>query len=307
MAENAKPKPWHVCRDCLDPIADGLQEIGANLHRSYNFSVADALRCEERELHESAPGYDVKRLKPSQQKRMAEIEAELAKRPEPVQPDDIRRLYENHHLDFAVTYLKITISVEFARDLENSLQAPYQKFAALDHRARDILTGGGNTWFRHATRRLIDKHHELSREQFPDLENQPENEELPADLRAVQEEIVEPFSGLGWEILRAAKYVRHSSVVLKAKLERREPNHDELPPESLGDTERYVLMAAQADEYQTGARIVERATNGSADSGHMRNMLSSLKRRGLLESPPNNRGYRTSDKGRNALNNVSTL
>jgi len=129
-------------------------------------------------------------------------------------PHEIEFLYKDHDVEFLIAWLKVFISVDFAKDLEEILFGPLRRLGKLSFRADQILSGDmagtsrSVTYHRNAIHRVLDERYAELQEQHP---------ERP-DHDPVLDEIEEPFSEIKQELRSAVRYLRHVYVLLDAKI-----------------------------------------------------------------------------------------
>jgi hypothetical protein len=146
---------------------------------------------------------------------MSELKKQLkALPPPPVGPHSLRSLYREHNAEFAVTWLKICVSVDFAKDFESKLFQPLHKLLNLDHRACRLLNGqdvddadkdGETTWRHYAIPQAIEMEYEELRRN--------ERDYPPADG------FIERQSDLELEFTDTVTYLRQVSHILRAKMQ----------------------------------------------------------------------------------------
>jgi hypothetical protein len=219
MAERGEP--WHVCDDCLEPLARELFALANQFNVHFDVAKRDEVDSEHASIIEAA-GYDTKRLTKAQQKRLNELSQEIKGQTEPPRPFDVESLYRQYNIDLATDWLKFNISVDYADDFKRTLADALKRFTTLDFKACQIINGDvgkeSTIQVRYAIRRLIDRHYELLREQFPNHEAHPERDELPDDLRAVEVEILDEYTFVEQEIRKTAEYLGRTSILVRSKL-----------------------------------------------------------------------------------------
>jgi len=137
---------------------------------------------------------------------------------DPPSPDQIEWLYEAHHLDALVTWMKLGASVEFAEDFEATLLNPLREFQRLSFRACQILDGdmeGASTeakCHRHPVTTAIDRRYALLRD-LPDDQGEEARFSDP-----VLKEIEDPYVVVHQQFQQAVKYLGQVEVSIRAKL-----------------------------------------------------------------------------------------
>ena len=74
MAERGKP--WHVCDDCLEPLAGELFALARRFRIPFDVAKHDRLEAEYESIIK-ANGYSTKGLSEDQQKRLDELSQQL--------------------------------------------------------------------------------------------------------------------------------------------------------------------------------------------------------------------------------------
>ena len=174
-------KPWHICDDCIDPLAKRLREIVLKWNRL---------------------GSD------------------------PPAPNRIEWLYKDCRVELAINWLKLNVSVDFAKDFEEKLFAPLQQFRRLEYRACQVLEGGldctsePTVFYRNAIRRILDERYDWLRQNLhPD-----DNYDLDKDV--IFCEIGDPYTEIEQAFGRAVKYLGEVSAILRAKSSKRSAVED---------------------------------------------------------------------------------
>ena len=137
---------------------------------------------------------------------------------EPPRSVDIDWLYDDHNVKFAITWLKLNISVDFAVDFEKTLYDPLSQFKKLDFRACQILEGdmaetSKEVIHRHqAIRTVIDNRYAWLQENHPDpYEFDRYDDEILGEIENKYGEVEHGFRD-------AADYLRQVSAILRAKI-----------------------------------------------------------------------------------------
>jgi len=272
MAERGKP--WHVCDDCLEPLAGELFALAQRFRNHFDVTKSDRLESEYRQIQEES-AYCDDRLTEVQRNRCDELLKQMSAQKAPPRPFDVECLYRDYKIDLATDWLKINISVDYAADFHRTLTAAQKRFSSLYFKACQIINGDlekeSTTQIRYAIQRLIDRHYELLREQFPNHESHPDRDELPDDLRAFEVEILDEYTIVEQEFRKAAEYLRRVSALVRPKLAKAQatfavglidrlldsPEHVELTPSQLAMLEAYLKQPGNRPslgEYQSQAR-----------------------------------------------------
>jgi hypothetical protein len=132
-------------------------------------------------------------------------------------PESIGWIYKEHDLDFAITWLKLCESVEFAKDLETTLLEPVRKFRRLDFRACQILNGDDKDatttiTCKDAIARVVERRYEQARR------NTPDEEYFDPDKDEVLSEILNPLAEIESGFRDAVRYLRQVSVILRTRI-----------------------------------------------------------------------------------------
>jgi hypothetical protein len=221
MAQSGKP--WHICDDCLDPLAHDLLSIAHRFHRSFDVAKVDRLDAEYRQIQEDSAFSD-DRLTDAQRKRRDELLEQMRAQTEPPRAFDVDSLYRQYRIDLASDWLKFNVSVEYAEDFQRTLLDTKKRFSALEFKACQIINGDeskeSTIVIRYAIQRLIDRHYELLRETFPNHESHPDREELPDDLRTFEVEILDEYTETEQQIREAGNYLRRVSALVRAKMKK---------------------------------------------------------------------------------------
>lgn len=159
-----RKRKWHICDDCIDPVADGLQKIVQRWNVFFNFERWDELQAEY-ELIAKIEMFGGE-LDDAQRERLDETARAVRSMKHPPQPRDIEDLYRDFGIldkvganKPAVNWLRFNVSKELAEDFALRLFGPLRLFHQLYFRACQILDGdeeGLSTevlWRRHAIRR----------------------------------------------------------------------------------------------------------------------------------------------------------
>lgn len=190
-------QPWHICDECLDPLADELLSLARRFF----------VRCDFEKLDRG-----------EWQGRM------------PPTPLDVESLYGKYNVREAINYLKVFVSVGFAHDFKVTLDAAQQRFVDLHHKACLICNGNDprettatTTHVRYAVQRLMARHEELLHETYTDRDYRPDREELPEDLRLVETEFVDEYTGVEQQFLDVGKYLKDTSALIRSKMTAKGP------------------------------------------------------------------------------------
>ena len=237
MAQSGKP--WHICDDCLDPLAHDLLSIAHRFYRYFDVAKADRLAAEYRQIQEDS-AYSDDRLTDAQRKRRDELLEQMRAQTDPPRAFDVDSLYRQYHIDLAIDWLKFNVSVEYAEDFQRTLNDAKKRFSALEFKACQIINGDegkeSTIVVRYPIQRLTDRHYEVLRETFPDHESHPDREELPDDLRAFEVEILDEYTETEKQIREAGNYLRRVSALVRSKMKKSD----------VGDIQRQIAEGFQA-------------------------------------------------------------
>ena len=139
-----KQKPWHICDDCLDPLARDLRELLGRFRRPFDAKKYDRLLAERREI---LRGFTIQEsdLPKQTQEWLRETSDSLAKIDVPPRSRDVEQLYRTHDVKFAIEYLKHQLSLEYAREFSDKLDGFYQRFLSLEQKARGYASPYSST------------------------------------------------------------------------------------------------------------------------------------------------------------------
>lgn len=216
----------------LTGLADALESVAKRFSRSCNLSRIDGLNEEYSQLYESA-GWG--NLTVEQQQRADEIHQELTSLTHPPEPLEIEHLYKDFCVEQMIVWLKVQASVEFAAELEERIKSPLHRFYALNFKATKIINGDPpeateTHGVKYACRRLIDCHYELVRKMFEGADRAPERADLPAEMREIDEQILDEYYAIAQEFLSLSRYLRHTAAALKVKNGAKSPDADGIQP-----------------------------------------------------------------------------
>ena len=204
-------KRWHICDDCLDPLANELHSAAGQFNRYFDVAKSDRLDAEYAQIVRDS-GYSDDKLTDSQRKRLDEISAELKSQVAPPRASDVEIFYKQYSIENAAEWLKFNVSVEYGEDFRRTLLEALKRFSALEFKACQILNGDegkeSTIRIRYPIQRLMDWHDDLLRRAFPDHKHRPEREELPDVLRAFEVEILDEYTKVEKEIREAGVYLR---------------------------------------------------------------------------------------------------
>jgi hypothetical protein len=221
MAQSGKP--WHICDDCLDPLAHDLLSIAHRFYRSFDVAKVDRLDAEYRQIQEDSAFSD-DRLTDAQRKRRDELLEQMQAQTEPPRAFDVDSLYRQYRIDMASDWLKFNVSVEYAEDFQRTLLDAKKRFSALEFKACQIINGDEGKeptiMVRYPIQRLEDRHLEKLRKAFPDHESYPDREEMPEDLRTFEVEILDEYEAIGQQIRETGNYLRRVSALVQAKMKK---------------------------------------------------------------------------------------
>ncbi len=213
-------KSWHICNSCLNPLASELHSIACRCRRFFDVAKADRL-AEECDRIQEDVAYCDDRLTEAQRKRKDELMEQMRAQTKPPRASDVDSLYQDYRIEMAVDWLKFSISVEFANDFKRTLLDAKKRFSALEFKACQILNGDegkeATIQVRYAIQRLIDRHYEILREEFPGSEDHPGRDELPDDLRAFEVEILDEYTEIEKQLRETGKYLRRVSALVRSK------------------------------------------------------------------------------------------
>jgi len=214
-------KPWHVCDDCIDPLADDLLALSKRFRKPFDVAKRDQLNREYREIIESV-GYDDEKLTGNQRTRRDELSQQMGAQKEPPSTQDTYSIYSRYNIDLATDWLKFNVSVDYANDFKSKLDGAKKRFSDLDGKACRIINGDvgkeSTVWISYAIQRVIERQYASVRAAFPDRDYYPDPEEMPPDLRAIQTEIVDEYLHVENEFRETAIYLRHVSALVRARL-----------------------------------------------------------------------------------------
>ncbi|MBN2295444.1 MAG: hypothetical protein JXM70_23640 [Pirellulales bacterium] len=141
-------------------------------------------------------------------------------------PQNIEWMYKERHVEFAVSWLKLNVSVDFAGDFQNKLNDLLDLFKKLHFRSLQILDGdidgtAKTATFRHdAIRRVYDERYAWLKYNLP----QEKLENFDPD----EDEILGPFSMQEGQVEQAfrdtVEYLRQTSALLRAKFAKKTDN-----------------------------------------------------------------------------------
>lgn len=169
----AKPKrQWHICDDCLDPIAEGLFK-----------------------LTRRHAGQD------------------------DVLPAEFDNVLRSAHFEFGIAWLKICVSVDFARDIERAVKRPLRRYEKL-HRMCSMRVGSSVSGYvgHICITRCIDW----------DWANDKTKRDLDQDERP-ESETENQYSDIVIQLRKTIEFLRHSSPILRSLIERRGVKLKEIP------------------------------------------------------------------------------
>jgi hypothetical protein len=214
-------KPWHVCDDCLEPLASELFVLANRFRVHFDVAKRDRMENEYRQIQDES-AYCDDRLTAAQRERRDELLKQMSAQKEPPRPFDVECLYREYKIDLATDWLKFNVSVDYAADFHRTLLAAQKRFSALDFKACQIINGDlgkeSTVQIRYAIQRLIDRHYELLRAAFPNHESHPDRDDLPEDLRAFEVEILDEHTIVEQEFRKTAEYLRRVSALVRSKL-----------------------------------------------------------------------------------------
>lgn len=259
MAQSGKP--WHICDDCLEPLADDLFSISRRLWKHFDIAKRDRLESEYREIDEQAD-YSHDRLTEAQRKRLDELSRQMQSQTEPPLAWDVDFVYRKYRIELATDWLKFNVSVEYADDFKRTLLDAKQRFSALEFKACQIINGDegkeSTIVIRYAIRRLIDRHYELLREQFPNHEYQPDREELPDDLRAFEVEILDEYTETENQLREAGNCLRRVSALVRAKMKKAD----------VGAIQRQIVEGFPAAQARLAGRDITDTITEAGNAAH---------------------------------------
>ena len=239
--------PWHICDDCLDPLAHELLQIARRMPIFFDVAKRDRLDTEYHQILE-ASGYSRKRMTDAQRKRQDELTEEMRAQTDPPTYNEVDRLYPKYRIKLAIDWLKFNVSVEYADDFKRTVLGAKRRFSALEIKACQILNGDegeeSTILVRYAIQRLLERHRELLREMFPDHEHHPDRDELPDALRAFEVEILDEYAETEHEIRETALYLRRVSALVRSKMKKAD----------LGEIQRQIAEGFQAAQTRSAGR-----------------------------------------------------
>ena len=216
-------KPWHICDDCLDPLARKLVSIAQRLGHSFDVAKAIRLDTEYRQIQKDSNYCDT-RLTDAQRKRQDELNEQMRAQIKPPRARDIEYLYQDYRIKTAIEWLKVYVSVEYADSFEHTLFDATKRFFDLEFKACQTINhdeGKESTIeVRYPIQRLIDRHYRLLRDLFPEHEHHPDRDELPEYLRVFEVEIMEEYDKTKKQIREVAKYLQRVSVLVRPKMKK---------------------------------------------------------------------------------------
>ena len=239
--------PWHICDDCLDPLANEIFLFVKRFRILFDVAKSDRLDAEYRAIQDES-GYTDDRLTDAQRKRRDDLLTQMSAQKQPPRPLDAELLYRDNKTELAIDWLKFNVSVDYAGDFNRTLLRPLERFTALDFKACQIINGDlgkeSTVQIRYAIQRLIDRHYELLRKEFPRHESHPNRDELPEHLRAFEVEILDEYTVVEQEFRKTAEYLQRVSALVRSKLAKAQA----LQPTALQDPSS---AAAELDELVT--------------------------------------------------------
>ena len=131
--------PWNICDDCIEPLCHGFFKIvdvwssrtfPPKPHYEYDFDRYFELHQELAEI--LTPGAER-----GDSQRYREIVQQLGWEPPTV--DDLDLAYDVCDFDFAVNWLKVHLSIEFANEFKSTVMGPADRLCALEDRACQML------------------------------------------------------------------------------------------------------------------------------------------------------------------------
>lgn len=213
---------WHLCDDCLDPLAKDLGTIAADYHRPADHAKHRDLSNEARAIHASAR-YVPENLTDEQRQRLEAISQQLAKLRLPLEALDLDILFRKYQVERGIEWLKVNVGVDYANEFKQKLYTPWKRLAKLNFTASQILNGDvgkkQTIGIHYAPQFLIDLHYEELKKLFPNHESYPEPEEMPPDFQRVHFEVYEEDTIVFNELLEAVQYLRLSSSTLRRKFD----------------------------------------------------------------------------------------
>ncbi len=140
----------------------------------------------------------------------------------PPAPYRIQWEVERHEWPFALEWLKIAVSVDYAKDLDNAIANPLERYCHLWRRALQVIHGDLD-----GQCQSITAHHDALTVALGML--------LPDGYYADEERSKPLYEELGEEsaavvngLQDAARRIRHASVILRAKIERTDIEQDDI-------------------------------------------------------------------------------
>lgn len=257
--------PWHICDNCLDPLARKLDSIAQRLGHSFDVEKAIRLDTEYRQIQKDSNYCDT-RLTDAQRKRQDELNEQMRAQIKPPRARDIEYLYQDYRIKTAIEWLKFYVSVEYADSFEHKLFDATKRFFDLEFKACQIINhdeGKESTIeVRYPIQRLIDRHYKLLRELFPEHEHHPNRNELPEYLRAFEVEIMEEYDKTKKQIQEVPKYLQLVSALARSKMKKADVSEiQEAQARKAGNT-------AHRDDEEPEPSPTTLASNESSNEAH---------------------------------------
>ncbi len=213
---------WHLCDDCLDPLAKDLGTIAADYHRPADHAKHRKLSNEAQAIRESVR-QQLEKLTDHQRQRLEAISQQLAKLRLPLEALDLDILFRKYQVERGIEWLKVNVGVDYANEFKQKLYSPWERLAKLNFTASQILNGDvgkkQTIEIHYAPQFLIDLHYEELKKLFPNHESYPEPEEMPPDFQRVHFEVYEEDTIVFNELLEAVQYLRLASSTLRRKFD----------------------------------------------------------------------------------------
>lgn len=212
---------WNICEDCLEPLAKKLWSVAHGLRKYFNVEKYDRAELEYSVIYAKC-GYSKSGLSEADQARLDELSKKLQSQKQSSTAQDLERSYREYGAERAVEWLKINVSADYGGEFQTRLENLQNRFSALQFKACQIINGElgkKNTLrVRFAIQRLINRHYELLRELFPDNEDHPEREDLPADLCKFEVEILDEYEAIECEMREVSRYLGRVASLVRSKV-----------------------------------------------------------------------------------------
>ena len=127
-------KSWHICDDCLDPLARQLLLFSGRLCIGFDIARYDGLNSEYRQIIELGANAH-------QKDRLDELIEQMKGQTRPPQALDVEGLYRRYDIQQAFEWFALHVRVDYAREFERRLLAVKRRFENLEFRACQIING----------------------------------------------------------------------------------------------------------------------------------------------------------------------